>query len=259
MSSPVVGTHDPKATADFLAWFGLDVDCRDDLEWLRWPGGFVCAVGGGGGWRLGDGRFMCAGCGARTSVTAGTVLDRTRTPVTVWFYACWMFATRGRRVRGGPAEGAGDRLLRGRLGGAAPAAPGLRTPGPRPSQREGRGRRDLHRWRGAWAARWAAGRQEGARRRRRATAAEGLRPHPHGRGCRCGGRDGAGLAGWPRRGWLYCGHGWLRLLRARPHRLQPRAHRRCQGGAAGRAPGSGAGQAMAAQHPSGPGGQRPPA
>ncbi len=36
---------------------------------------------------------MCAGCGGRTSVTAGTVFDRTRTPLTVWFNACWLFAT----------------------------------------------------------------------------------------------------------------------------------------------------------------------
>jgi transposase-like protein len=36
---------------------------------------------------------MCAGCGRRTSVTAGTIFDRTRTPLTVWFTACWLFAT----------------------------------------------------------------------------------------------------------------------------------------------------------------------
>lgn len=36
---------------------------------------------------------MCAACGDRTSVTAGTIFDRTRTPLTVWFTACWLFAT----------------------------------------------------------------------------------------------------------------------------------------------------------------------
>ena len=46
-----------------------------------------------GGWRLGDGRFMCSGCGGRTSVTAGTIFDRTRTPLTVWFSVCWLLAT----------------------------------------------------------------------------------------------------------------------------------------------------------------------
>ena len=36
---------------------------------------------------------MCTGCGSRTSVTAGTIFDRTRTPLTVWFSVCWHFAT----------------------------------------------------------------------------------------------------------------------------------------------------------------------
>jgi transposase-like protein len=36
---------------------------------------------------------MCCRCGDRTSVTAGTIFDRTRTPLTVWFTACWLFAT----------------------------------------------------------------------------------------------------------------------------------------------------------------------
>lgn len=76
------------------AWFRIDADCLDYLEWLRWPAGFVCpGCGHSGGWRLGDGRFMCSGCGGRTSVTAGTIFDRTRTPLTVWFTACWLFAT----------------------------------------------------------------------------------------------------------------------------------------------------------------------
>ncbi len=42
--------------------------------------------------RLGDGRYRCSGCGGRTSVTAGTIFDRTRTPLTVWFTASWLFA-----------------------------------------------------------------------------------------------------------------------------------------------------------------------
>jgi transposase-like protein len=79
---------------EFQAWFRTDADCLDYLEWLRWPAGFVCpGCGDRRGWRLGDGRFMCSACGGRTSVTAGTIFDRTRTPLTVWFTACWLFAT----------------------------------------------------------------------------------------------------------------------------------------------------------------------
>jgi len=88
------GLHYPRSVGEFQAWFGTDGDCLDYLEWLRWPGGFTCpSCGHAGGWRLGDGRYECVGCHGRTSVTAGTIFDRTRTPLTVWFTACWLFAT----------------------------------------------------------------------------------------------------------------------------------------------------------------------
>ena len=94
MDHPRAGVHYPRSTGEFQAWFRTDADCLDYLEWLRWPAGFVCPdCGYAGGWRLGDGRLECARCQARTSTTAGTVFDRTRTPLTVWFTACWLFAT----------------------------------------------------------------------------------------------------------------------------------------------------------------------
>ncbi len=94
MDQPRAGRHYPRSLGEFQAWFQTDGDCLDYLEWLRWPTGFTCPdCGHHGCWRLGDGRFMCAGCGGRRSVTAGTIFDRTRTPLTVWFTACWLFAT----------------------------------------------------------------------------------------------------------------------------------------------------------------------
>jgi transposase-like protein len=88
------GVHYPRSVGEFQQWFRTDGDCLDYLEWLRWPGGFTCpSCGYAGGWQLGDGRYECAGCHRRTSVTAGTIFDRTRTPLTVWFTACWLFAT----------------------------------------------------------------------------------------------------------------------------------------------------------------------
>ena len=88
------GQDYPRSVGEFLSWFGTDADCRDYLAWLRWPDGFVCdECGHVDGWRLADGRWECAACSHRTSVTAGTIFDRTRTPLTVWFHACWSFAT----------------------------------------------------------------------------------------------------------------------------------------------------------------------
>jgi len=94
MEPPIAGIDYPRSFGEFQTWFQSDADCLDYLEWLRWPSGFVCPeCGHAGGWRLGDRRFMCAHCENRTSVTAGTIFDRTRTPLTVWFAACWNFAS----------------------------------------------------------------------------------------------------------------------------------------------------------------------
>ncbi len=94
MDRPRASVHYPRSVGEFGAWFSTDDDCLDYLEWLRWPYGFVCPrCGHAGGWRMGDGRFKCAACDARTSVTAGTIFDKTRTPLTVWFTVCWMFAS----------------------------------------------------------------------------------------------------------------------------------------------------------------------
>jgi transposase-like protein len=94
VTRPHGGRHYPRSVGEFQAWFRTDAECLDYLEWLRWPGGFTCpSCDHAGGWRLGDGRYECVGCHRRTSVTAGTIFDRTRTPLTVWFHACWLFAT----------------------------------------------------------------------------------------------------------------------------------------------------------------------
>jgi transposase-like protein len=93
MVGPRAGVDYPRSDAELRSWFRTDADCLDYLQWLRWPQGFVCPrCEGAGGWSTSDGRFKCAQCGTRTSTTAGTLFDRRRTPLTVWFAACWMFA-----------------------------------------------------------------------------------------------------------------------------------------------------------------------
>lgn len=63
----------------------------DYLDRLRWSEGFVsphCASVVG--WRLADSRWKCGGCDWKVSVTAGTIFERTRTPLTVWFARAWL-------------------------------------------------------------------------------------------------------------------------------------------------------------------------
>ena len=91
---PRSGADYPGSVGELRSWFPTDADCLDYLDWLRWPDGFVCPeCGHAGGWWVADGRYKCAGCGARTSVTAGTLFDRRRTPLTVWFEVCWAFTS----------------------------------------------------------------------------------------------------------------------------------------------------------------------
>jgi len=64
--------------------------CARYLFEQRWPGGFVCPTCGGvKGWALSGKKhtWECAACGRQTSVTAGTVMHRSKLPLTVWFMA----------------------------------------------------------------------------------------------------------------------------------------------------------------------------
>ena len=81
----------PGSYADLLAWFPTDAACLEYLEWLRWGAdGFSCPhCESAAGWKLPDGRWSCAGCRRRVSVTAGTIFHGTRTPLTLWFAAAW--------------------------------------------------------------------------------------------------------------------------------------------------------------------------
>ncbi len=84
------GRDYPRSYAELRAWFPDDDACLDDLEWLRWPDGFVCPrCQSPSRSRVEDGRSWCEPCRRRVSVTAGTIFHRTRTPMTVWFAVAW--------------------------------------------------------------------------------------------------------------------------------------------------------------------------
>jgi transposase-like protein len=92
VSQPIPHIDYPGTFQEFLAWFPDDQACLDYLAGLRWPDGFVCPACGVADepWRTGRGLWMCRSCGRKTSVTAGTIFHRTRTPLTTWFAAMWM-------------------------------------------------------------------------------------------------------------------------------------------------------------------------
>lgn len=87
----MAGRDYPRGWAELNAWFPDDDACLEYLRDLRWPQGFVCARCGviDEPWLQSRGRLTCRSCRHQTSVTAGTIFDKTRTPMTTWFAATW--------------------------------------------------------------------------------------------------------------------------------------------------------------------------
>lgn len=68
--------------------------CLALVEDLRWPNGFICPECGQRcePWRGSRSRLVCPICRHQGSATAGTPLDRTRTPLLTWFKVAWYLA-----------------------------------------------------------------------------------------------------------------------------------------------------------------------
>jgi len=80
---------------EFQDHFATEAACLEYLAASRWPDGFLCpACGGRSAWVL-ERRHLweCSACHLQTSVTAGTVMHGTRTPLRTWFWAAYLVAT----------------------------------------------------------------------------------------------------------------------------------------------------------------------
>lgn len=91
MISPEAGKDYPRNWSEFLDWFASDEACLAYLEQLRWPRGYVCPNCGTASdpYRSSRSRLMCRSCSHQSTVTAGTIFDKTRTPLRVWLAAAW--------------------------------------------------------------------------------------------------------------------------------------------------------------------------
>lgn len=85
----------PHTYREFVQEFPNDDACAAYLEQLRWPAGFCCPACHVSGvpWRQTRGRLVCSACRHQTSVTSGTIMEKTRTPLTTWFEAAWHLTT----------------------------------------------------------------------------------------------------------------------------------------------------------------------
>jgi transposase-like protein len=79
---------------EFQEQFGTEESCRAYLYGKRWPNGFVCPKCGHTGHFdiKSRNKYQCKACNHQTTVAAGTVMEKTRTPLTKQFAAIYLVA-----------------------------------------------------------------------------------------------------------------------------------------------------------------------
>ena len=85
----------PRTLAEFQSRFATEEHCRRYLVACRWPDGYRCPrCAHAEAYELGArDLFQCRSCRHQVSVTAGTVLHRTRLPLHLWFVAAYLVTT----------------------------------------------------------------------------------------------------------------------------------------------------------------------
>lgn len=85
---------DPLTLFGFHERFKTEEDCGNYLFNIRWPKGYVCPRCEGSQYGLIKSRnlYRCTKCRYQVSLTAATVMHRSRTPLIVWFWAVFLLA-----------------------------------------------------------------------------------------------------------------------------------------------------------------------
>jgi len=85
----------PLTILEFQKRFGTEEACRAYLFASRWPEGFACPGCGSrdAGAETRRHLWICTTCGRQTSITAGTVMHKTRLALRTWFWAAYLVST----------------------------------------------------------------------------------------------------------------------------------------------------------------------
>ena len=85
----------PDTIREFFHMFPDDHACLKYLITLRWPNGFICPSCNQASdpWRESRNRLTCPRCRRKVTVTAGTLFEKTRTPLATWLEAAWHVTT----------------------------------------------------------------------------------------------------------------------------------------------------------------------
>ncbi len=91
------GWEIPHSLPEFQRLFPDDAACAAYLEKARWGDGFACPHCGTAGepfhFENRPGVLRCRKCRQNTGLTVGTVMERSHTPLNVWFWAAYLLAS----------------------------------------------------------------------------------------------------------------------------------------------------------------------
>ncbi len=96
MANNAVQFQQGMSIPEFLRSFGTVAQCAEALKRARWPDGFRCPRCDGtvhsvvtqGARQL----FQCSACRHQTSLTAGSMMEHTKLPLTTWFLAIYLLS-----------------------------------------------------------------------------------------------------------------------------------------------------------------------
>src|SRR5271169_807951 len=87
----------PQSLPEFQRLFPDDAACAGYLEKARWSGGFVCphCQAAGEPFRFANrpGVLRCRKCRRDTGLTVGTVMARSHTPLSLWFWSAYLVSS----------------------------------------------------------------------------------------------------------------------------------------------------------------------
>lgn len=80
---------------EFKEKYSNEDKCREHLFHLRWPDGFICPKCGNKAYYpiKNRNKYQCTACKHQTSVTAGTVMDKSHIKLEKWFWAVYLVST----------------------------------------------------------------------------------------------------------------------------------------------------------------------
>ena len=90
--NPRAGVDYPRNLREFDLWFADESACRNYIFRIRWPEGYECLQcrSKKPPWITARNYLHCRECGTQISILAGTLFERTRTSLRVWFQAIWL-------------------------------------------------------------------------------------------------------------------------------------------------------------------------